>query len=56
MKHPRDLTHSQLIELVTVIQVALWFDDAGVWDRDKEWHIGMVEDIAAIMHMFGLRP
>lgn len=47
MKLARELTHKQLVELVTTIQAGLWFDDTG-WNRDKEWEVDEIENIAHV--------
>jgi hypothetical protein len=60
MKNPADMTKEELVEIVETIRGFLWADvDAEgieVWNPNKEWDVGLPEDIAEILSLHGLRP
>jgi hypothetical protein len=53
------LDHDQLLDVVERIQAILWLEQDErdeTWDPDKEWDSETIEQVAAVMTEYGLRP
>jgi hypothetical protein len=55
-KRAKDLSRRELETIVAAIQAALWFDEHGDPDLDKQWTPDTLDDIALVMDSFGLCP
>lgn len=56
-KSPEKLKHADLAKIVRRIQEELYWDhDLGIWNPDKEWDSGTIEEVALHLDVYGLVP
>lgn len=57
---PSKRPKSTLVGIVETIQEVLWLDrdedEVPFWNKDKEWTVGSIEDVADALIRAGLRP
>jgi len=59
MRPLKDLSREEMIEIISEIQIHLWWDcDApnGKWDANKEWDSERLDNVAAVLEERELCP
>jgi len=55
MKNPEELSREELVSIVENVRDILFFED-GELNRDKEWGVDFLDNIAEILDNSGLLP